>query len=818
MRVTPSSTAGRPPLLGEPAFKTDQAGHKAATLHELAMAGFAVPPAFVIEPHVDMTLYTDDTLAGWVAACGGFPVAVRSSGVIEDLDDASFAGLYESYLDVDDVPTLRRRISDCRDSAAGERVLAYLKRHEIDPNDALVSVLVQRLVPADVAGVGFTIDPVTGIEEHALVEWCAGLGDRLVSGRVDPSRAVLRLADGVVVQSDTGQDGATLSVAQTAELAELLLRIQANRHRPQDVEWAIDCDGRLWVLQARAITTIAWRTDINLLTDADFRDGGISARVCTPLMFSLYRNAFENSMQSFWVGLRLLDPDLKPSWIEMHYGRAYWNVDAVKDRYATVPGYDELIFDTDLGIDRDYVASGGPRRTPITVRTVIGALPVATALARGYRRQLAVADRFATDWPTTYASWRTRAQRLPEIDDATFVAELVECLLSLHPAVERAYFTTIYYNTSVQSDFKRLLEKVDGATGEKTPMIELMGGLSNISHMALQSAIVELYQVAEISGFDGAQWHQALTNFLDVHGFHADIELELTCPRWSEQPERVRELIQAMIVTKIRPIDPGTDLVAQRSQYETQLLALHNRIRQSVSLRLRFGRAIDRHISRMRRYLVAREQMREFSSQCYAIVRTHVLEAGRRLTANGRLSEETDIFMLFMDEIADLAQGRLTGTEVADRINVRRAMYDGYRDLTPPHELGGVAEMPTSDAPIDAAILSGLGCSPGIVEGAARVISSLTDISRLSPGDILVTQYTDPGWTPALGMVAGVVTEVGGLLSHAAVIGREYGIPAVLNVTRATQVLRSGQRIRVDGGNGQVTVLAQSENEENQHE
>jgi phosphoenolpyruvate synthase/pyruvate phosphate dikinase len=96
MRVTPSSIAGRPPLLGEPAFKTDQAGHKAATLHELAMAGFAVPPAFVIEPHVDMTLYTDDTLAGWVAACGGFPVAVRSSGVIEDLDDASFAGLYES--------------------------------------------------------------------------------------------------------------------------------------------------------------------------------------------------------------------------------------------------------------------------------------------------------------------------------------------------------------------------------------------------------------------------------------------------------------------------------------------------------------------------------------------------------------------------------------------------------------------------------------------------------------------------------------------------------------------------------------------------
>lgn len=800
------STIG-PPLLGEPAFRPNRAGRKAASLHELAVSGFVVPPGFVIEPQIDVTLLDDETLAGWVAACGGFPVAVRSSGFIEDLDDASFAGLYESYLDVDDVSTLRRRIADCRQSAHSERVLAYLNRHHIDPDNALVSVLVQQLVPAHIAGVGFSIDPITGIEEHALVEWCAGHGDRLVSGRVDPSRAVVRLMDGAVLESHVGQDGTTLSAAHTAELAELLLHIQANRHRPQDVEWAIDPAGQLWVLQTRAITTIRWRTDVEHLTDADFRDGGVSARVCTPLMFSLYRNAFQFSMQDFWVGLGLLDPDLKPSWIEMHYGRAYWNVDAVKDRYATVPGYDELIFDTDLGVNKDYSSSGGPHRTPVTVGTVVRALPVAVALARGYRRQLATVDQFTANWPDTYAHWRDRVGLLGEVDDTTFAAELVECLLSLHPAVERTYFTTIYYNTSVQSDFKQLLEKLDNATGEKTPMIELMGGLAGISHMALQSAIVDLHRAAKTTGFESATWRRALTEFVEVHGFHADMELELTCPRWSEDPERVRELIETMIASKIQPADPRTALATQRAKFDGQMRSLHRRVQRNALLRLRFNRAIGVQVTRMRRYLIAREQMREFSTQCYALVRAYALEAGRRLTADGRLSGYTDIFMLSIDEIADLTQGRLTGPEVVDTITLRRAMYEGYRDLVPPHELGGVVREPISEGTSDATALRGLGCSPGIVEGTARVISSLSEVDRLNPGDILVTQYTDPGWTPALGMVAGVVTEVGGLLSHAAVIGREYGIPAVLNAVGATQAIRSGQRIRVDGGNGHITLL-----------
>jgi len=800
----------RPALLGEAIFRPERAGSKAATLHEFAAAGFAVPPGFVVEPESDLAAVDDDTLRGWVEAIGGFPVAVRSSGAVEDLDEASFAGLYETYLDVSDVDTLRDRIAACRESVSNERVLAYSNRHGVDAFRAPITVLVQRFVQARVAGVGFSIDPITGIDEHALVECCAGLGERLVSGRVAPSRAVIRLTDGAIIEHAAGHDGVTLTAGQAAELADLLLRVQAARHRPQDVEWAIDCDGKLWLLQSRAITAINWRTDMGQLTDADFRDGGVSARVCTPLMYSLYQNAFQHSMQDFWVGLRLLNRDVEPTWITMQYGRVYWNVDAVKDRYANIPGYDERVFDTDLGINRDY-GPDGPRRTPTTPFTIARALPTAIALQRGCQRQLAVVARFAAGWPAVHALWQKRIQRLTRTDDATFAAELVECLHSLHPMTERTYFTTIYHNTSVQADFKKMLEKVDAATGGTTAILELMGGLAGISHMALQGGIIGLHNVAQHGGFDSQEWEQELHHFLEKHGFRADMELDLTCPRWSESPQRIRELIDAMVRAETPPTDPQVGLAAQSSRFQTQLCALQSRVGQNAWHRIRFSKAIDRHIDRMRRYLVAREQMREFSSQCYAILRAYVVEAGRRLAADGRLARESDIFMLSIHELADLIQGRAAAGEVAGRISFRRAMYEGYRDISPPHELGGgIAEHSTTALARVGTQLSGLGCSPGVVEGTARVVPSLADISQLRRGDILVTRFTDPGWTPALGLVAGVVTEVGGVLSHAAVIGREYGIPAVLNVTGATEALRSGQWIRVDGGRGRVTVLGET--------
>jgi phosphohistidine swiveling domain-containing protein/thymidylate kinase len=739
-----------------------------------------------------------------VERIGGFPVAVRSSATFEDLETASFAGQYQTFLHVSDITSLRLRIADCRASSGDDRVASYSSRSGHDPATADVAVLVQRQIEARTAGVSFTIDPLTGIEDFAVVEYCQGLGDQLVSGRVTGDRLAVRLRDGAVVDRSTS-GAAALTDAEVTALNSLMLAVQAHRHRPQDLEWAIDNDGKLWLLQARPITSISWRTDIGQHTDADFRDGGVSARVCTPMMYSLYRNAFQSTMQNFFVGLGLQQRSTKPEWIACYYGRPYWNVAAVKQCFLKVPGWNEQDFDADLGVNKDY-GDDGPARVPVTPATVARALPVAFASLRLRRRALAAAKRFAKRWNTRHTTWRERAAAVSEASDTVFAQQLRECLLAFHPATERTYFNLIYNNTVLQSDLKRLIQKVDDATGRTTPMIDLMGGLAEITHMDMQRGMVELYHIGRDRGLAGPHWDDALRNFLEHHGFHSDIELELTCPRWSEDPGRVRDMIQTMLAGGAEPANPDLGVELQRQRYQDALADIRGRIGAHPLVRLRYGRAIGRMVDVARQYLVARERMRQFSAQCYAIVRAYVVEAGARLASRGVIARPDDVFMLSAPELADLVDAAAPAcTDLLDTIGFRRAMYDGYRDLQPPHELGAGIGPVSND--FDGNALHGLGCSPGTVEGVARVVHSLRDINVLGPGDILVTEYTDPGWTPALGLVAGVITEVGGMLSHAAVIGREYGIPAVLNVAGATSAIQTGQRVRIDGRAGTVEIV-----------
>src|SRR5205823_752226 len=177
----------------------------------------------------------------------------------------------------------------------------YLRKQGLDESQARVSVLVQVMVDAAIAGVAFSVDPMTGREDHALIECCRGLGEKLVSGQTTPTRYIVRLEDGSVVDWKAGAEDAKIDEPILKQLKDYILELQARFSCPQDIEWAIDKDGRLWILQSRPVTRIQWRSDIPEFTSADFREGGVSARVCTPLMYSLYRDAVQSSMQRYFV-------------------------------------------------------------------------------------------------------------------------------------------------------------------------------------------------------------------------------------------------------------------------------------------------------------------------------------------------------------------------------------------------------------------------------------------------------------------------------------------------------------------------------------
>ena len=385
-------------------------------------------------------------------------------------------------------------------------------------------------------------------------------------------------------------------------------------------------------------------------------------------------------------------------------------------------------------------------------------------------------------------------------------------MLAFQLATECDYFTTIYNNANLQGDLKKLLNRISNATGEPVSAIELMSGLQDVSHMRMQSGLVLLVNTAKRDGFDSKAWDSQLRAFLSDNYFHGDVELDISTPRWGEHPERVTQIVADIVRSGSDPKDPEQSAQSKFEHFSAEQQRIRTALHRSLWLRVRFDRTFDKQLRLARTYLSRREEMREYSTRAYNLVRTYVIESGARLARMGYLADRDDVFMLRVEELLDCGYARVNPASLQTVIRFRRQMYRGYRLLEPPGELGRHISR-QSPGPLDRAssesiVLSGIGCSAGIVRGPVRVVAELAQANTLKAGEILVTRFTDPGWTPVLGLVCGVVTEVGGLLSHAAVIGREYGIPAVLNVAGATQILKTGQQVEIDGTAGTVKVVS----------
>lgn len=777
------------PLLGQSA-PHHELGKKAGNLDVLVRAGFPVPLGFTVldgeEPDAEL-------LAERIAQIGGFPVAVRSSGVLEDLAGASFAGQYETFLHVDSLELLLQRLADCRASARSERVLAYLADQGLEASRARLAVLVQRMIDPRVAGVGFSVHPVTGRDDEGLVEAVTGVGESLVSGTANPSSFTLRLRDGAITEARLDDPDATLDADTARALADLLVRVQAWFGRPMDIEWAQDHDGRVWLLQARPITTISWRTDLGEWSTANLREGGIASRVCAPFVERLIGEVMGRSLQDYLASVGLMAADEPVTWMRLVYGRPYWNTGRLKAAMTALPGFDEANFDEGLGIRRDYGAAG-PRRTGWGLGTVLRALPAAWAVWRWYPKTLALLDGHAA----RFAAAGQALLRTPTTDAE--LGTLLADTFAFFRWNESVYLTVGYTTNSAHRELVDTVTQIDRATGAQTDTNALMGGLEGVTHLRLQAAFEALLPAAR-QGLDSAAWTQARAAFLAEHGYHGDVELDPSEPRWSERPQAVDARVTAMLASGARA-GGGDGGGAAFAAARDEVLARCGR----AGLRgWFFARRFRHRLARLRSFLHHKEATRELSARSYGIVRRSALLAADRLVALGELPARDDVFLLTPAELVARFQG---GAPLdAAELRFRRQLRDGFRDFEPPGELGGGAP---GLVVVDGAGLRGVGCSPGVVEGPVRVILSLAELGTVQEGDILVTRFTDPNWTPALARVRGIVTEVGGVLSHAAVIGREYGIPAVLNVPGATTTLRTGMRVRVDGGAGVVIVVEPS--------
>lgn len=840
-------------------------GSKAASLAWLAEEGFPVPDWTVLQArHLDEFLAShglvhpaaDDTVglaavraalleAPWppeleeelaraaAPLLDRGPVAARSSGTLEDLATASFAGQYESFLGLRSLEELQRGVRDCWASLFTERVFRYCARSGRDTTELRMAVIVQLMLDASAAGVAFTVDPVTGADDEVLIEACRGLGDALVAGQVDPDRYRYGWMAGEERErtvATAGED--VLAPEQVAELAQTAAAVQARRGEPVDVEWAL-AEGRFWLLQSRPVTRVGHAGIVGEWTTADFKDGGVSAGVCTPFMASLYDRVFSRSLPEYLNGVGLTaDGTEEQPWFRVVYGRPYWNAGLVKGRLQALPGFKERRFDEDLGIRVAYEGDGVT--TGLTPRSLLRGVRVLGSLQRSFRERVRGNAKIASELSDCMAAWESTDPTA--LADKGFEEAFVRLLREDHVRCETAYFRTIYDNSNAQTLFQDGLARLEkgGPAKDRVDALALLSGLEDISHLrpvreeaalaaelqrepAVAQAFLEI-PIEELRRcyLDGESFpgDGPVRGFLERWGWLAPRTLEIRTPRWSEEPRPVFESLRRMLVAAANGSASGPSVeereASQRQAYEAEVARCLERLRSGWPL-VGFWRrrAFLRSLQTTRALLWWREEMRMHSTRMYAIVRRWSLELGRRLVARGDFAEAEDVFFLARGQVLAMLRGELDAPSARAAIRSERLYYEGFRNFSNPDEIGErwLAPEVTAASTASDGTLRGVGGSGGTYRGVARVIGSVEEVHRLRPGDVLVTRFTDPGWTSVFAELGAVITETGGVLSHAAVIAREYGFPAVLAVPEAMTAIGDGEEILVDGIAGTVCRL-----------
>ena len=750
--------------------------------------------------------------------------AVRSSATAEDLPTASFAGQQDTYLNVVGAAAILHHVSRCWASLFTERAVTYRLRNGVDRPEGSdgrgrAADGASRRRPA----ILFTADPVTSNRRVTSVEAVFGLGEALVSGLVNPD--VYTVRDGEVVAkavaakqlavhaSPAGgtqhraieperQEQPALTDAQVVRLAQLGRRIEAHFGRPQDIEWCLVEDG-FQIVQSRPITTLF------PIPAVDDRENHVYVSVGHQQMMT---DAMKPLGLSVWQ-LTALRPMYDAG------GRLFVDVaqdlasPASRARLLALGKSDPLIGDAlQTILDRgDFIPSlpdEGPAATPA------GGPPAAietdpVIVSELIRRNQASIAALKRDIQTKSG------------------CALLEFILADIQELKRLLFDRQSHQVfmSAMEATWWLNEQLEAWLGEKNAADTLTQSVPNnvTSEMGLalldvadvirpHPEVLAFLQHVEGDGFlddlpklaGGREARYAIQAFLDLYGMRCVGEIDITRPRWSERPTT----LLPVILGNIKHFEPG----AGEQRFEQGRQEAREK-EQELLTRLRDlpdgERKADetkRMIDRVRTFIGYREYPKYGMVSRYFVYKQALLEEAGRLVQASVLREKEDIFYLTFQELHDVVR-----THHADDrlISQRKDAFRSYQALTPPRVLTSDGEVIAGayrrdDVPAGA--LVGLPVSAGTVEGRARVILDMAE-ADLEPGDILVTAYTDPSWTPLFVAISAVVTEVGGLMTHGAVIAREYGLPAVVGVERATQLIRDGQRIRVHGTDGYVEIL-----------
>ncbi|TWF79638.1 pyruvate,water dikinase [Pseudonocardia hierapolitana] len=843
-------------------------GGKAANLGELIAAGFPVPPGFAVTTAaytrvaaaLDLSdperarealataeppaAITEAVQAAYSALGTDVPVAVRSSATAEDLPWASFAGQQDTFLNVVGADAVLDAVRRCWASLWTDRAVSYRETQGIDHQAVHIAVVVQRMVDAQVAGVLFTADPVIGTRGRAVIDASPGLGEAVVSGAVNPDHIVVD-ADGVHVTAGdkalqvrplpgggvehvqvTGGAGSCLTDAQATALAATGRRVEAHFGTPQDIEWAVDGDGELWLTQSRPITTLhplpAPSGDgLRVLLCATLAQG--LTRPVTPMGLSGIR-VLASTASALAFGAPVPDPVAGPSALRTAGGRAFIDITPA---LRSAPGRAILPRALDMMESRSAVVLRAllddPRLSPTTtswapfvrrlVRTLVHfRVPVLMALAlvrpdAARRRVERIGDRVRA--LTSAPAELTAEQRL---ERTVHVLRQAFPVLPLTVPAAGAGFVML-----------GAAQKIAGPDLDAAAVHDVLRSLphNSTTEMDLRlwtlarklrgdpvsAAVLRDVPPDELArryrdGVLPPALESGLAAFLLRYGHRAVAEIDIGMPRWSEDPTHVLGVLANYLRLDDRSLAPDVVFARGAEAADAAAAAVVARVRARSRLR---AVAVRFALGRMRGLAGLREEHKDYLIRIFAHARALLTAVGAELATRGLLDRPEDVFFVDLTE----ARAALAGADLRDTVAARRAEYDReLRRRRIPRVLlsdGTEPEAVARPGTAEEGALTGTAASAGTVTAPARVVLDPVG-AHLEPGEILVAPSTDPGWTPLFLTAGGLVMEMGGPNSHGAVVAREYGIPAVVGVADATTRIETGDEVTVDGAAGVVRV------------
>ncbi|MDZ7402316.1 MAG: PEP-utilizing enzyme [candidate division KSB1 bacterium] len=725
-------------------------------------------------------------------------VAVRSSAVAEDQRNRSFAGQLDSFLNIQNESQLHNAIKQCWASLWGERAQMYSGLAKQRLPDYSMSVIIQQMIPADYAGICFTIDPADRSGEWLLIEAKPGIGADLASGTANPWRYRAHRSTLALQGEPTALDAELL-----VELAKTALRIERLFGMPQDIEWAI-YHGQIFILQSRAITARLGHShgaDQPLWSNYFF--GERFPLPVSPLGWSILKpiielNAFREPLS--FLGFNEL---ARAQITRCFFGRPYTRLEVFQALHSLFPS--------------DYVAR--------EKRELFYPQPVSLAhsLRQVIKRIIPIAKSLATtnDWlpPVHLRNWKQflarychhirllQGQKLHFLPDqklwqAMLTAEsLSNSLLKLHRW--SITFAELHYHFLIWLIRKWLPQLDADAT-----VAALHRGIPGNLTVEMNIALWQLSRHNEQEPLQGSkspsnprlatdpEWQSFLRRF-----GHRSTNLDIATPTFAEGWDSLWRLILQYRISPDQSSPAVKQQAFEQQRRTTEELVLHHLSQAHWGwLKSRFFQIL---LNWSQQFFSLRENQRHYWHFALALKRNIALELGQRLIRQGWLDEPDQIFFLTRHELMQMILHHLPSskTNIIERIKQHRR----WQQVHPP-ALIDESQSATLSANKNLKKLTGISAGPGIATGIARILTSLIQFPMIQPGEILVVPTTDPGWTPLFGTIRGLVMEVGGILSHGAIIAREFGIPAVTSVERATERIPNGARITVDGNNGVVII------------